>query len=609
MVLLGMDFERKGQVRHQVFTEQPTRSHNRERESQNHTQTRMILDAIAATSTQSLEEIGVHVTNIIRQGLGLKYLGLLLIDREHNILEPIGNSVKTNLKNAQLPKLQLGQGLAGWAAEHGVVVRANDVSQDSRYTTANSLWPSDICAELVVPLTVENRVIGVIDVASSHLDAFDDADEHLITTLAQPLAAVVENAQRYREAEKQLEEISALYQLAQRINASLNIHQVLETIVWSLKETMGCRGCSIALLNPVDNILEIRTAAGVDYKWIRDFRLRLGQGIAGRVALEGKPIYVPDASKEENFIYFDPSVQSLLTVPLTLQQRVIGTLTVDSDQTNAFNKSNERLLTIAATQAAIAIENAQLYASLEQRAHNLAEAYAELKQLDQLRGEMVQNVSHELRTPLTFIKSYVKLFLDEEIGPLNAEQKKYLEITSEKINIVTQLVNNIIAMQQTDHISIRREPVSLTELAQQAVQKHTAKAGEAGLTLVENAEDSPLVVGDKEQLVQVFDNLIDNAIKFSPHHGQIIVSVEDIGTMVQASIADEGIGIPQDQQKQIFERFFQIDGSARRRFGGAGIGLAIVKRILEAHEGQTWVESEPGKGSTFYITVPKYQKA
>jgi signal transduction histidine kinase len=292
-----------------------------------------------------------------------------------------------------------------------------------------------------------------------------------------------------------------------------------------------------------------------------------------------------------------------------LQQRIIGTLTVDSDRTDAFSKSDERLLTIAATQAAIAIENARLYASLEQRAQNLAETYAELKQADRLKSEIVQNVSHELRTPLTFVKSYVKLLLDEGAGPLNAEQKKYLEIVVKKTNVVTQLVNNIMVMQQSEQVLVRREPVSLTELARQAIQEHTARAKKSGLTLVENIPDSsPPVVGDKDQLSQVFDNLLGNAIKFSPRNSQIVVTVEDMGTMIQASVSDQGIGIPQDQQKQIFERFYQIDGSARRRFGGAGLGLAIVKRILEAHEGRVWVESEPGRGSTFYITVPKYQE-
>lgn len=614
-----MDTERKDQVRQQAS--QPTHSHNPKQAPRDPAQTLAVLDAMAATSTLALEEIADHVVSAIQQSLDLEHLSLLLVNEERGLLEIVGGDVKASFveKNAKPPELRLGQGLVGWAAEHGAVLRVGDVSRDHRHTTADSLWPPDTRSVLVVPLMTRDQVIGAIDAASSYPNAFSDADEHLMTTIARQLAVVVENARRYHEAEKQLAEVSALYQLAQKINASLNIHQVLDSIVRSLKQTMGCRGCSIALLDPVHSVLEIRAATGVKRKWERDFRLGLGEGIAGRVALEGTPMYVPDVSELDDFIAFDPSVRSLLTVPLTLQQRVIGTLTVDSDRTDAFSKSDERLLTIAATQAAIAIENARLYASLEQRARNLAETYAELKQADRLKSEIVQNVSHELRTPLTFVKSYVKLLLDEGAGPLNAEQKKYLEIVVKKTNVVTQLVNNIMVMQQSEQVLVRREPVLLTELARQAIQEHTARAKKSGLTLVENIPDSSppalsctgqyRVVGDKDQLSQVFDNLLGNAIKFSPRNSQIVVTVEDVGTMIQASVSDQGIGIPQDQQKQIFERFYQIDGSARRRFGGAGLGLAIVKRILEAHEGRVWVESKPGRGSTFYITVPKYQEA
>jgi signal transduction histidine kinase len=400
--------------------------------------------------------------------------------------------------------------------------------------------------------------------------------------------------QQHQETERELAEISALYSLAQRINTSLNTHEVLDSIVWSLKHTMGCRGCSIALLDPVEDVLEIHTAAGVEHKWDRDFKLRLGEGIAGRVALEGKSIYVPDVTKQEDFIFFDQSVRSLLTVPLTLQQRVIGALTVDSDQPEAFSE---------------AIENARLYASLEQRAQNLAEAYAELKRADRIKDEVTQNVSHELRTPLTFVKSYVEVLLDGGAGPLSDEQRDYLAIVAEKTSVVTRLVNDIMALQQEEQSPARMAPVSLSEVARKALRGCAATAEKSGIALVEYLpDDIAPIAGDQDKLLQVFDNLLGNAIKFSPEGGQITVTVEDAGTTVQASVADQGIGIPGDQHRLIFERFYQVDGSARRRFGGTGLGLAIVKGIVEAHEGQVWVESELGKGSTFSFCIPKYQE-
>jgi len=567
--------------------------------------------ALAVTSTLAPEEtrcpntIADRAIAAVQRGLDLEHLNLLLINEERGVLEPIRRDAEAQFTvPLGSSELRVGQGIIGWVAEHGAVLRVGDISQDPRHTED----VPGVHSALVVPLTVGHRIIGVIEATSSRLNAFSASDEHLMTTVARQLAVAIESARLYRETELRLTEVSALYQLAQQMNKSLNVQERLDAIVWSLKQAMRCRGCSIALVDPIDNVIEIRAAAGIESKWQHNFKLRLGEGIAGRVALEGAPLYVPDVLESDGFIFFDPSVRSLLTVPLSMQQRVIGTLTVDSEQRDAFSAADERLLTIAATQAAIAIENARLYASLEQRAKHLAEAYAELKETDRLKDEIVQNVSHELRTPLTFIKGYVELLLTESAGPLTEDQKEHLSIVVKKTNIVTRLVSDIMLLQKTDRVPSKREPVSLTRLARRALRGCAVMAEEAGLDLIENLpDDLPPVTGDKGRLLQVFDNLLSNAIKFSPGGRQIVVTIEDAGPAVQVSVSDQGIGVPKDQQERIFERFYQIDGSAQRRFGGTGLGLAIVKRIVEAHEGQVWVESDLGKGSTFYFTVPKYQ--
>ncbi len=564
-----------------------------------------VLNAITTTSTLALEQVPGRVAEALRHGLAFDRLHLWLLDEEHATLESLTNTSVSTHQGDGPNSLPLGQGLAGWVAEHKTAIRVDDVSKDPRPSGGTV---DSIQSALVVPLMVGERVIGVLETTAAHRHAFTPADERLLMTVARQLSFSIESAILYQETKRRLAEVSALYQLARQMNTSLNVQEVLDAIVQSLKTTMQCRGCSIALLDPVENVLEIRAAAGVEHKWEQDFKLRLGEGVAGRVALQGTSIYVPDVLDMNGFIFFDPAVRSLLTVPLTLQQRVIGTLTVDSEQADAFSQEDERLLTIAATQAAIAIENARLYASLEQRAQNLAQAYAELKKADRLKDEIVQNVSHELRTPLTFVKSYVELLLDESAGPLTNEQRKHLEIVIQKTQVVTRLVGDIMSLQQAEQPLYKREAVSLTEVARQAIQGCAATANQAGLTLAEEFPDDLLLVsGDQDRLQQVFDNLLGNAIKFSPDGGQIGVTVEDAGTMVRASISDQGIGIPPEEQDRIFDRFYQVNGSARRRFGGAGLGLAIVKRILEAHEGKIWVESEVGVGSTFYFTVPKYQ--
>jgi len=556
--------------------------------------------SLAAASTLSFDEIAQSVIAVVEQGLGFEHQSLYLVDEKREVLELVGHDAEARDRPAELP---MGGGLTGWVAECGIGLRIGDVSQDARYV---EVIPG-VRSALVVPLVVGGRVIGVLEASSLYLDAFSADDERLFTTVAQQLAVAIETARLYQETEQRLAEVSTLYQLARQVNTSLDVQERLNSTVWSLKQAMGCRACSIALLDPINDVLEIRAAAGVKGKWQSDFRLGLGEGVAGRVALEGTPMYVPDTLELEGFIFFDRSVRSLLTVPLSVQGRIIGTLSVDSDKPSAFSAADERLLAIAAAQAAIAIENARLYTSLEQRARNLAEAYTELQEVDRLRDEMVQNVSHELRTPLTFVKGYVELLLAGDAGPLTDSQKEYLNVVIEKTDTVTRLVSDIMFLQQADQMP-NKAVISLGKLARRALQGCAATAEQAGLILVENiSDDLPPVEGDAGRLQQVFDNLLGNAIKFSPDGGRITVTVEDVGEMVRVSVSDEGVGIPQDQQARIFERFYQVDGSARRRFAGIGLGLTIAKRIVEAHGGEIWVESEPGAGSTFCFTIPRYQ--
>ncbi len=485
------------------------------------------------------------------------------------------------------------------------------------YPATDDFTPSEDLAEgpdpsrRVLPirsLTNEDTVLATLVMQVKPGEMFGPDDGQMMETIVEQLGLAIENIQQKLIAQRRLEEFALLYRLAEKMNTSLNVYEALDTIVQSLKQAMGCRGCSIALLDPVENILEIYTAAGLESRWVRDFRLRLGEGVAGRVALEGKPIYVPDVSEWEDFIVFDASVRSLLTVPLQFQQRVIGTLSVDSDRPNAFTPDDERLLTIAATQAAIAIENARLYESLEQHTQHLTKAYAELKRAGRVKDEVVRNLSHELRSPLTFVKSYIELLLGEQAGPLLPEQRAYLEIVAQKTNTLMQLMTDIMALQQKESPPLALEVVSPVEIARRSIQAYQIVAIRAGVRLMLRApDDVPMVVGDPARLLQVFDHLLNNAIKFSPDGGQVMVAIHPIEDEVQVSVSNQGAGIPEEQLEYIFERFYQVNSSIQRRFGDGGLGLAIVRQIIEAHNGRVWAESKPGEGSTFYFVLPQYR--
>lgn len=222
------------------------------------------------------------------------------------------------------------------------------------------------------------------------------------------------------------------------------------------------------------------------------------------------------------------------------------------------------------------------------------------------RDELIQTVSHELRTPLTYIVGYVDLLLSGQPGALNSEQISSLQIVANKTRALDRLVSDLMSSGQPNAEDLLLEVLNLGELAEQAVQGIRASAAEQGITLLTDIDHhAGLVLADSGRMGQVFDNLLGNALKFSPSHGMIMVRVFRRIQHVRVEIEDTGDGISPDDQGHIFERFYQARASCRRPQSGLGLGLAICKRIIEAHGGQIGVTSQEGVGSTFYFELPE----
>jgi signal transduction histidine kinase len=204
----------------------------------------------------------------------------------------------------------------------------------------------------------------------------------------------------------------------------------------------------------------------------------------------------------------------------------------------------------------------------------------------------------------------VDLLLDGEMGLINPDQQHALQIVGDKTAEITRLIDDIMSLQRIESSNLMLETFSMAGLVEEAISCHRLTADNHGIFLSWNGPGQPVIVtADRGRLNQVFDNLIGNAMKFSPNGGTVQVSLTEEAGYIRVAITDQGIGVPSDKLDRIFERFYQVDGSARRRFGGTGIGLAIVKRIVDAHKGRIWVESEVNRGSTFYFTLPKAPQA
>jgi len=231
----------------------------------------------------------------------------------------------------------------------------------------------------------------------------------------------------------------------------------------------------------------------------------------------------------------------------------------------------------------------------------------ERKEIDRIRDEMISALSHEMRTPLTAMLGFTELLLEQDVG--EDARREYLGIMHKESERLNELIGTFLQLQRhaskSEHAILRSLPVR--ELLENAV---AAYAGMSPLhrLVIDSPRGIPDIRGDGDQLHQLFSNLISNAIRYSPDGGVVTLAARQVGAEIVVSVHDEGIGIPADLQELIFEKFYRVDNTDSRQIGGTGLGLALVREIIKLHSGRVWVESSPGKGSTFFVALPLCDK-
>ena len=253
----------------------------------------------------------------------------------------------------------------------------------------------------------------------------------------------------------------------------------------------------------------------------------------------------------------------------------------------------------------------QNIAQLEENNEKLAGLNEELKELDRVKSDLLANVSHELRTPLTSIKGYTEYILEEKLGPITQKQQKGLMVVQRNLDRLSKLINALLdySLMDAEKMVLTIKPFNLKLLSKQVVVNLGSELEKRNLHFqIEMSDDLPLVIGDKEKVYQVLENLTINAIKFTENGGRITIRAEpfpEAGRLyVKIDVIDTGVGIPGEALPRIFDRFYQVDATSKRKYGGMGLGLAIAKSITEAHKGTIRVHSEIGIGTTFTITLP-----
>ncbi len=422
----------------------------------------------------------------------------------------------------------------------------------------------------------------------------------VVTTL---FAYFVAKSRQYQQAlEQRLEEIKALDEVFRGIIKSPDLKSLLLLIV---NEARGLLKAELAYFGFVqEDFITFNTFIGIRGSALKGVRLKRSREPEWLAIAERRPVVVADISSYKHPLSPEylravkrEGIVSLAAVPFfSGDGKPIGVLCVACRSPVVFPEEHILLLETLADTASIAVEHAKRYEELKR-------AYEELKTLDETKRNIIANVSHELRTPMTIIGGALDLVAEEE----NAEKRKEILETAKNAllrldSVIDELLN--VARLEREGLRLRRTSVDMAEVVRRVCDEFKPLLQKRRLALKLKLPERCVVEGDPGMLYQVIRNLLSNAIKFNREGGEVAVEAEMKDGSLEVCVSDTGIGIPKDKLDRIFERFYQVDASPTRRYGGMGLGLAIVKEVVEAHGGRVSVESEPGKGSRFCITLP-----
>lgn len=469
---------------------------------------------------------------------------------------------------------------------------------------------------LVLPLIAGEQKLGaaIVAFAQSHLCRPEEVAraEQAIGQIALAVARMrlLETERRQRELAETLREV------ASALASTLEREQVLTLILQQLRRVVVYDSASIFLLN--GEVLESVAYRSLHEKVRQAMTLSVNDLVHVRQILQlRQPISIADTAVDSRWrsVTETELIRCWLGVPMLTQDRLIGILNLNHTMPNFYTPADVQVATTFAGQAAIAIENARLYAQqqayaaeLEQRVQArtqaLARANARLQELDRLKSKFVADVTHELRTPVTNLKLYLDLM---EHAPAQ-KQAHYLRVLRHQADRLAVLITDILSLSRLEQqkTAVTFAPLDFNCLVTEVVQQHMASASAAGLELrCHTAANLPPVWGHQTQLAQVVTNLVSNAINYTPV-GMVQVSTawDDALGMVQLTVQDTGMGIPEAERPFLFDRFYRGEQTGQLSIPGTGLGLAIVQEIVALHQGKIGLESQVGEGSTFLVWLP-----
>ena len=397
--------------------------------------------------------------------------------------------------------------------------------------------------------------------------------------------------------------LQALNESARAVSSTLELSEVLDRLVKNTAKAMSVRACSIRLLDKTGKYLDLVAVYGLSDAYLNKGPLELAHSPLDQKVLAGQVVNIPDVPKSSLLQYPEWAAQegfnSMVSAPLLEKNRAIGIIRAYSNEKGHFDNEDEVFLSAIAAQGSIAIENALAFQTIES--------------LDATKAAYIRVFTHELRSPVSVTRSLLQTLSDGYAGEISKQQKDIIQRAVRRVDFLQKLIDDLLDLaagrtpERTGEVA---EPVKLEAIVEQVVMRFEVPAHEKSITLeLENLAEpgDTRVWATVEGLDRICNNLVSNAIKYTPEGGRIIVTLKSDEKEACICVKDSGIGIPDEAMNHLFEDFYRAPNAIAIERQGTGLGLSIVKETVTHFGGRITVESEVGKGSCFTVTLPLYE--
>lgn len=487
-------------------------------------------------------------------------------------------------------------------ARSSILTQVDDASEiASQFPGLAHMLKAGFRSFMGVPLISKDQVIGTLQLGSVTANFYTERDLAILERIAVQISGAIASARLHAQVEREAAERAVLAEIGRIVSSSLDINQVYHHFAELVREFIPFDTVSVSILCPGGDSCLIAYFAGADIPGRRPGDHVPLAGTLSQAVIAARSGMIVEADEEllRRFPAIAPNLRagmkSFLAVPLISKDRVIGILMFLSRTVGAFSAHNLAFAESIASQIAGAVASAQLHDELQRYANALARSNTDLEQFAYV-------ASHDLQEPLRMVSSYTQLLARRYQGRLDADADEFIGYAVDGATRMQRLIADLLTYSRVSTRGRELEPVNARNVFDEAVSNLRMAIEESDASVTH--DDFPIVKADGTQLAQVFQNLIGNAIKFRRpgEPPRVHVSAKLDGKEWVFSVRDNGIGIEPEFIGRLFVIFQRLH--TRDEYPGTGIGLAVCKKIVERHGGRIWVESEPGRGSTFYFTIP-----